>query len=119
MLGREGRLSNNLDPKFQGAWSACIHGTFGEGRKAEAKRARTSFSASPCHLEVRVEAEMLKKVASASDASAFASSVLPLPGGPYSSRPRAGARRPWNRSARCAGRITISCSACTGSYYCH
>ncbi len=34
------------------------------------------------------------------------------PGGPYSSRPRAGARRPLNRSARSVGRITISDSAC-------
>lgn len=58
------------------------------------RRARTSFSASPCHLEVREEAEMAKKVARASAASALASSVLPLPGGPYSSRPRAGARSP-------------------------
>ncbi len=80
--------------------------------EGESEVERASFSASPCHLEVRVEAEMLKKVACASDASALASSVLPLPGGPYSSSPRAGARSPWNRSARCAGRITISCSAC-------
>lgn len=43
------------------------------------QRRRTSFSASPCHLEVSEEAEMAKKVARASAASAFASSVLPLP----------------------------------------
>ena len=40
---------------------------------------RTSFSASPCHLEVSDEAEMAKNVARASAASALASSVLPLP----------------------------------------
>ena len=42
---------------------------------------------------------MAKKVARASAASALASSVLPLPGGPYSSNPRAGARNPYADSA--------------------
>lgn len=83
---------------------------------ATAKRVRTSFSPSPCHLDVSEEADMLKKVAFASAASALASSVLPLPGGPYSSSPRAGARSPRNRSARSAGRITISCSACAAGW---
>ena len=72
----------------------------------------TSFSASPCHLEVSVDAEMLKKVAFDSWARALASRVLPLPGGPYKSSPLAGLLRPRNRSALSEGRITISCSAC-------
>ena len=40
---------------------------------------RASFSASPCHLDVSEDAEMAKKVARASAASALASSVFPLP----------------------------------------
>jgi hypothetical protein len=60
----------------------------------------TSFSPSPTHLLVREAAEMAKKVALLSAASALASSVLPLPGGPYSRMPRTGARRPVKRSAR-------------------
>mmetsp|Transcript_9902 Transcript_9902/g.19979 ORF Transcript_9902/g.19979 Transcript_9902/m.19979 type:complete len:388 (+) Transcript_9902:142-1305(+) len=79
---------------------------------AHAKSARTSFSASPTHLEVRVEALMAKKVQVDSVATALASIVLPLPGGPYRSRPRVGARKPLKRSGRVAGRITISRSSC-------
>ena len=73
----------------------------------------TSFSPSPCHLLVKVAAEMLKKVAFASWAKAFASMVLPLPGGPYRRSPRAGALRPWKRSALWVGKMTISWRACT------
>lgn len=39
------------------------------------------------HLDVREEAERLKNVASDSDATAFASIVFPLPGGPNRSNP--------------------------------
>ena len=73
---------------------------------------QTSLSASPCHLEVRVVAEMLKKVALDSCARALARRVFPLPGGPYSRRPLAGLLSPLKRSARRAGSITISCKAC-------
>ena len=45
----------------------------------------TSFSESPRHLLTRVDAEMLKKVVLHSVATAFASSVLPVPGGPCKS----------------------------------
>ena len=41
--------------------------------------ARTSFSPSPTHLDVSDDAEMEKKVALLSVATAFASSVLPVP----------------------------------------
>lgn len=91
-----------LPMKMMAGWFSC----------ATLNSILTSFSPSPCHLLVRVAAEMLKKVALASLDRAFASMVLPLPGGPYRSSPRAGALRPWNRSARCDGKITISCSAC-------
>lgn len=39
------------------------------------------------HLDVREDAERLKNVASDSEATAFASMVFPLPGGPNKSRP--------------------------------
>ena len=43
-----------------------------------------------------LEAEMLKKVVPHSVATAFASRVLPVPGGPYSSKPFHGDRIPVN-----------------------
>ena len=47
----------------------------------------TSFSELPRHLEATDEAEMLKKVVLHSVATARASRVLPVPGGPYSKMP--------------------------------
>lgn len=47
----------------------------------------TSFSELPRHLEATDEAEMLKKVVLHSVATALASRVLPVPGGPYSKMP--------------------------------
>jgi hypothetical protein len=49
-------------------------------------------------FEVRLAALILKNVNLLSVATAFANSVLPVPGGPYSSTPRAGALNPVNRS---------------------
>lgn len=46
------------------------------------------------HLDVSEEAEMEKKVARMLDAIARPIRVLPVPGGPNSSSPRAGARAP-------------------------
>lgn len=46
------------------------------------------------HLEVRVEALMLKNTDFASAATALANKVFPLPGGPNSSKPLAGERSP-------------------------
>ena len=54
----------------------------------------TIFSPSPIHLLVSEEAEMLKKVALMLLAMALPISVLPVPGGPNSSRPLGGARAP-------------------------
>lgn len=56
----------------------------------------TSFSESPLHFEMMELALMLKKVVLHSVATALASSVLPVPGGPYSSTPFHGVRRPVN-----------------------
>ena len=47
----------------------------------------TSFSELPRHLEATDEAEMLKNVVLHSVATALASSVLPVPGGPYNRMP--------------------------------
>lgn len=49
---------------------------------ASSKSNLTSFSESPLYLEVRVDDETLKKVVLHSVATAFASIVLPPPGGP-------------------------------------
>lgn len=48
---------------------------------------RTNFSDSPLYLDVRVEEETLKKVVPHSVATALASIVLPVPGGPTISTP--------------------------------
>ena len=50
----------------------------------------TSFSLSPSHLETRSEEDTLKKVDSASVATAFAKYDFPVPGGPYSRMPLQG-----------------------------
>mmetsp|Transcript_3247 Transcript_3247/g.11761 ORF Transcript_3247/g.11761 Transcript_3247/m.11761 type:complete len:345 (+) Transcript_3247:406-1440(+) len=84
--------------------------TEGCALRASEKSARTSFSPSPIHLLVSADAEMLKNVASDSVATALASIVLPVPGGPNSSTPFGGERRPWKISGRFVGRITASCS---------
>ena len=49
---------------------------------ARSNNTRTSFSLSPRHLLMTVLAPMLKKVVSHSVATAFASIVFPVPGGP-------------------------------------
>jgi len=71
----------------------------------------TSFSPSPIHLEVRELAEILKNVAYASLAIAFPIIVLPVPGGPNSSRPFGGARIPLKISGRSKGHIIASVTA--------
>ena len=60
------------------------------------KSSRTSFSESPRYLEVRVEEETLKKVVLHSVATALASNVFPVPGGPTMHTPRHGRRIPSN-----------------------
>ena len=49
---------------------------------ARSKSTRMSFSESPLHLDTTLEAEILKKVVLHSVATALASIVLPVPGGP-------------------------------------
>lgn len=45
-------------------------------------KSRTSFSDSPLYFDVKVDEETLKKVVLHSVATAFASIVFPVPGGP-------------------------------------
>lgn len=59
-------------------------------------RVLTNFSASPIHFEVSVAAVMLKNLQLDSFATAFASRVFPLPGGPNNKRPFDGALNPVN-----------------------
>ena len=73
--------------------------------------ARTSFSLSPRNLLVKLLAEIAKKILLLSVATARANIVLPVPGGPKSSIPRAGSRRPMNRSGRRKGYTTVSLRA--------
>lgn len=61
-----------------------MEGAFSRARE---KSWLTSFSLSPSHLETRSEEDTLKKVDSASVATAFARYDLPVPGGPYSRMP--------------------------------
>ena len=51
-------------------------------------RSRTRDAPTPTNISTNSDAEMWKKGTPASPATAFASSVLPVPGGPYSSTPR-------------------------------
>ena len=71
--------------------------------RALSKRSRTRAAPTPTSDSTKSEPESEKKAASASPAVAFASSVLPVPGGPTSSTPF-GARAPtvayWPGSAR-------------------
>jgi hypothetical protein len=66
----------------------------GPWKRAISNRMRTSFSLSPRYLELRVEADTLKKVVWHSVATALASIVLPVPGGPNISTPFQGRRIP-------------------------
>mmetsp|Transcript_16656 Transcript_16656/g.41733 ORF Transcript_16656/g.41733 Transcript_16656/m.41733 type:complete len:443 (-) Transcript_16656:1378-2706(-) len=77
---------------------------------ARVKRARTYFSPSPNHLLASVDMDTLIKLAPLSEATALASMVLPVPGGPKSSTPRVGlVSDPRAKSSgRCSGSITTS-----------
>ena len=65
------RLSTSSMNMVEGAW--CL---------ASSNNTLTSFSLSPRHLDTIEVADMLKNVVRHSVATAFASSVLPVPGGP-------------------------------------
>ena len=64
------------------------------------------------YLDVTDEAVMLKNANPDSVATAFASIVFPVPGGPNNNTPFGGSRNPVNKSGRRFGRITASCRVC-------
>lgn len=76
---------------------------------------RTSFSESPRHLLTMVLADILKNVVELSVATALASRVLPVPGGPNRSKPRQGVSTPWNNAGYLVGYTTASFSNRFGS----
>jgi hypothetical protein len=61
-----------------------IHGAF---FLAYSKRSLTRDAPTPTYISINSEAEILKKGTPASPATAFASKVLPVPGGPLSKTP--------------------------------
>mmetsp|Transcript_8905 Transcript_8905/g.14447 ORF Transcript_8905/g.14447 Transcript_8905/m.14447 type:complete len:200 (+) Transcript_8905:153-752(+) len=78
---------------------------------ARSNKAFTFFSPSPMNFETIDDALMLKNVAFDSPASAFATIVLPVPGGPKSNNPFGGFRRPLKISGFSLGSITASVRA--------
>lgn len=72
--------------------------TLGDWILAMANSVFISFSDSPIHLDTSELAEIEKKVHLHSVATAFASMVLPFPGGPYNRIPESGDLMPENRS---------------------
>mmetsp|Transcript_35423 Transcript_35423/g.88608 ORF Transcript_35423/g.88608 Transcript_35423/m.88608 type:complete len:254 (+) Transcript_35423:636-1397(+) len=83
--------------------------------RARSKRIRTMRSDSPRYLDARVEDEILKKVVPHSVATALASMVLPVPGGPNMSTPFHGRRMPWKYSGIHSGSTTASSSSLLAS----
>mmetsp|Transcript_10455 Transcript_10455/g.26588 ORF Transcript_10455/g.26588 Transcript_10455/m.26588 type:complete len:276 (-) Transcript_10455:8-835(-) len=82
--------------------------TQGAARRARANTSRTWRSLSPMYMLMSSGPLTLRKLTVHSLATALASSVLPVPGGPYSSTPER-CRRPPLKSARCCmGSCTVS-----------
>ena len=75
---------------------------------AISKSVLTIFSDSPRYLEVSVEELTLKKVVLHSEATALASIVLPVPGGPVIRMPFQGRLMPRKKSGMMRGRTTAS-----------
>mmetsp|Transcript_128596 Transcript_128596/g.191604 ORF Transcript_128596/g.191604 Transcript_128596/m.191604 type:complete len:262 (+) Transcript_128596:462-1247(+) len=75
---------------------------------ASSNRFRTSFSDSPCHLEIKSALLTEKNVESASVATALARYDFPVPGGPNNRIPLKGRRFPVKSCGKRVGRITVS-----------
>mmetsp|Transcript_8519 Transcript_8519/g.31898 ORF Transcript_8519/g.31898 Transcript_8519/m.31898 type:complete len:200 (-) Transcript_8519:187-786(-) len=75
---------------------------------AKSNRMRTILSDSPRYLLARVDDEMLKNVVPHSVATALASMVFPVPGGPNINTPFHGRRMPWKYSGIQSGSTTAS-----------
>mmetsp|Transcript_20418 Transcript_20418/g.50048 ORF Transcript_20418/g.50048 Transcript_20418/m.50048 type:complete len:283 (-) Transcript_20418:280-1128(-) len=76
--------------------------------RAISNRFLTSFSDSPCHLEIKSALLTEKNVESASVATALAKKDLPVPGGPNNRIPLNGRRSPTNNCGNLTGIITVS-----------
>lgn len=87
---------------------SSIKTTEGALSYARANNVFISFSPSPIHLLVNVEAEQLKNVDLHSVAIALANIVLPFPGGPYSKIPLLGDRSPLKISGLKVGNTIVS-----------
>src|SRR5438876_320233 len=103
LLRREASCSDDPDRAQSSESISSTKMIDGASAFASPKSARTSFSDSPCHLDVRLDAEMAKKVDLLSVATARASIVFPVPGGPKRSIPLAGSRKPMKSSGRKKG----------------
>jgi hypothetical protein len=90
-------LSISSKNTVAGAWYLAI-----------SNKHRTNFSDSPRHFELSVEALTEKKVVWHSVATALASKVFPVPGGPNMSTPFQGRRIPWKYSGIHNGSTTAS-----------
>ena len=82
---------------------------------ARLKRSRTRLAPTPTNISTNSEPEREKKGTPASPAMAFASRVLPVPGGPTSSTPF-GIRAPTDvKRSGCFRKVTTSCRSCLAS----
>lgn len=72
-------------------------------------RRRTSFSDSPRYLEVSVDEDTLKKVVLHSVATALASRVFPVPGGPTRRTPWGGGSQSQHRMTETLGVLMLCC----------
>mmetsp|Transcript_57361 Transcript_57361/g.139947 ORF Transcript_57361/g.139947 Transcript_57361/m.139947 type:complete len:202 (+) Transcript_57361:383-988(+) len=77
-------LPSRLDNKLSTSSMKITHGA---NRRASVNTALAFFSDSPNHLFSTEEASTLRKLAPPSVATAFASKVFPVPGGPKSNTP--------------------------------
>mmetsp|Transcript_17720 Transcript_17720/g.44668 ORF Transcript_17720/g.44668 Transcript_17720/m.44668 type:complete len:202 (-) Transcript_17720:203-808(-) len=82
----------------------------GAAARAMSNRQRTMRSLSPRYLDASVADDTLKKVHPVSVATALASMVLPVPGGPNSSTPLKGLRMPVKYSGMMSGSTAASSS---------
>mmetsp|Transcript_18815 Transcript_18815/g.58534 ORF Transcript_18815/g.58534 Transcript_18815/m.58534 type:complete len:565 (+) Transcript_18815:64-1758(+) len=80
----------------------------GRARRARSKTSRTFFSDSPMYMLTSSGPFTERKLRPHSVATAFATSVLPVPGGPYSSTPERACRPLAKSSGCCSGSCTVS-----------
>ncbi|KAE8751476.1 hypothetical protein FOCC_FOCC001723 [Frankliniella occidentalis] len=91
---REASCSESVPRCEQSESISSMKMVLGAKKRAISNSRRTNFSESPRYLEVSVADDTLKKVVPHSVATAFASIVLPVPGGPTISTPFHGRRIP-------------------------